>query len=125
MAEKKKKNRFNWISSGLQSLVDGTFLTRDNFVKRLPFIFFITLLAMVYIANVNYAEKTIRRIEKSKEDIRELKSEYITVKSDLMFKSNQSQISKSVEKIGLVPSLEPPRKIVVKKGLKSFLTKQY
>ena len=84
------------------------------FVRIMPFIFFLTGIGLVYIANSYVAEKTIRDIDKASKDIKELRSEYITVKSDLMFKSRQSEVAKEVLPLGIKHLTVPPKKIVLK-----------
>ncbi len=83
-------------------------------IKMLPFSFFLMLLALIYIANGYVAEKTIREIDKTSRDIKELRSEYISVKSELMFKSRQSQVAKEVMPLGIKQLSTPPKKIVLK-----------
>lgn len=84
-------------------------------VQNMPFIGFLSLLALIYIANSHLAEKKIRRINKLGKEIKELKWEYINVKSELMFQSKMSEVSKSVEPLGLKQLSSPPQKIVLKK----------
>ncbi|MBK7856572.1 MAG: hypothetical protein IPJ79_18250 [Bacteroidetes bacterium] len=61
-------------------------------LKVMPFIFFLTVLGLFYIANSYTSERTIRNIDKTAKEIKELRSEYISVKSDLMFVCRQSQL---------------------------------
>lgn len=84
-------------------------------VQNMPFIGFLAFLALIYIANSHLAEKKIRRINKLGKEIKELKWEYINVKSELMFRSKMSEVSKSVEPLGLKQLNSPPQKIVLKK----------
>ena len=84
-------------------------------VTNMPFIFFLSALALVYIANSHMAEKKIRRINKLGKEIKELRWEYLNVKSELMFQSKMSEVSKAVEPLGLKVLNNPPQKIVVKK----------
>lgn len=84
-------------------------------VTNMPFIFFLSALALVYIANSHLAEKKIRRINKLGREIKELRWEYLNVKSELMFRSKMSEVSKAVEPLGLKVLNNPPQKIVVKK----------
>ncbi|MFY0252360.1 FtsL-like putative cell division protein [Chitinophaga sp. 30R24] len=84
-------------------------------VQNMPFIGFLSVLALLYIANSHLAEKKIRRINKLGKEIKELKWEYINVKSELMFRSKMSEVSKSVEPLGLKQLSSPPQKIVLKK----------
>jgi hypothetical protein len=78
----------------------------------LPFVAFISLLAILYISNTFYAEKTMRKINSLNIELKELKAESITARSDRMFKSKQSEVAKEAEKIGLKESIEPPVKII-------------
>ncbi|MGN7820280.1 FtsL-like putative cell division protein [Chitinophaga sp. 22536] len=84
-------------------------------VQNLPYIGFLAVLALIYIANSHLAEKKIRRINQLGKEIKELKWEYINVKSELMFRSKMSEVSKSVEQLGLKQLSSPPQKIVLKK----------
>ena len=49
----------------------------------------------------------------SPNQLKELRSEYISTKSDLMFASKQSQVAKATEALGLKESIVPPFKIEV------------
>lgn len=111
--EKKKKRKANPVVRGFQSVLDGTILTGDKVMKGIPFVFYVTLLLVLYIANTYYAEKKIIEIEKIKREIKELRSESITTKSNLMFYSRQSEVLKRILPYGIVESLIPPRKIFV------------
>jgi hypothetical protein len=82
--------------------------------QNMPFILFLSALALVYIANSHFAEKKIRRINKLGKEIKELRWEYLNVKSELMFRSKMSEVSKAVEPLGLKPLSNPPVKIEVK-----------
>lgn len=84
-------------------------------VGNMPFILFLSGLALVYIANSHKAEKKVRRINKLSREIKELRWEYLNVKSELMFRSKLSEVSKAVEPLGLKELSNPPQKIVVKK----------
>lgn len=82
--------------------------------QNLPFILFLSVLALVYIANSHLAEKKIRRINKLGREIKELKWEYLNLKSELMFRSKMSEVSKAVEPLGLKELSTPPQRIIVK-----------
>ncbi|MES1223468.1 MAG: FtsL-like putative cell division protein [Bacteroidota bacterium] len=76
-------------------------LNYQSIVKQIPFFLFLTALAVVYIYNGHYADKTIRDINKTAKDVKELQYEYKTVKSEVMFRSQQSELAKAVEPLGL------------------------
>ena len=73
-------------------------------------------LSLFYIGNTHYAEKTVRKINNVQAEVEDLRADYTTMKSDLMFASKQSEVAKKVKVFGLEESLEPPHKIVVEKG---------
>src|SRR5438552_18525604 len=76
-------------------------LNYQSIVKQVPFFLFLALLAVVYIYNGHYADKTIRNINQTAKEVKELQYEYKTVKSEAMFSSTQSEVTKAVEAKGL------------------------
>ncbi|MBL7865419.1 MAG: hypothetical protein JNK10_11110 [Cyclobacteriaceae bacterium] len=82
-------------------------------VQYLPKILFVMALGLLYISNTHYAEKTVRRIDQVQSDVEDLRADYTTLKSDLMFASKQSEVARKVKTIGLKESLHPPTKVVV------------
>ncbi len=109
----KKKKEAGKVSKSLANIFSGNFLSRDNVVGLLPFIFFLTFLGILYIGNGYYAEKIVRDLHKTGNDVKELRSEYITIKSDLNFKSKQSQVAQATDPLKVYESTIPPTKIVV------------
>ena len=120
-SEKKSspKKRRNKIARSFLNIFSGNFLSKDNVIHQLPFILFLTLIGLGYIANGYYAEKSVREISRINTELKELKSEYITTKSELMFMSNQSEVASASASLGLKESTTPPKKIVVKVNSKS------
>jgi len=101
------------VSKSLANIFSGSFLSKDVVIKSLPFIFFLTFMGILYIANGYYAERTVRDLYKVGNELKELRSEYITLKSDLNYKSKQSQVAQATEILGIKESTIPPTKIVV------------
>lgn len=83
-------------------------LNYRSIVKQVPFFLFLTGLAVVYIYNGHYADSTQRMINRTAKDVKELKYEYIAVKSKVMFQSKQSELVKVVEPLGLKELTESP-----------------
>jgi hypothetical protein len=94
------------------TVISGSFLSRETTLKFLPFIFYLTFIAVCYIANGYFAENKVRQMNKLTNELKELRSEFIITKSDLMFISKQSEVAKAALPLGLKESKEPPRKIV-------------
>ncbi|MBN8702421.1 MAG: hypothetical protein J0M08_05120 [Bacteroidetes bacterium] len=109
-----KRTKRPLLVSGLVSVFSGSFLTKENTLKQLPYVLFIALIALGYITNGYYTEQKIRDLNKVANEIKELKSEYITTKSEVVSISNQSEIAKAVEGMGLKESVVPPKKITIK-----------
>jgi len=102
--------------STVKEVLDGSLLTRDIFVRQLPYIFFLAFVALIYIANRYHAEKVIRETTALQIEIKDLRSEAITTASELMHISKQSEVIKLIENrnLNLVESKEPPVVIKVK-----------
>jgi len=101
-------------TSLIADLLNGNILTRDSFLDHLPYLLFLAFLSLVYISNGFLAEQNIRNLNKVNTEIKELRSEYITIKSELMYKSKQSELAKIIteREMGLLESFEPPKKII-------------
>jgi cell division protein FtsL len=80
-------------------------------VSNIPFFLFLSLLTVVYIFNGHYAEKTIKDINRTARELKEVQYEYKTLRSELMYQSKQSEIVKVVEPLGLKELVQPPLKL--------------
>ncbi len=76
-------------------------LNYPSAVRHVPFFLFLALLAVIYIYNGHYADNTIRNINRTATEVKELQYEYKTVKSEVMFRSKQSELVKAAEPLGL------------------------
>ncbi len=114
MSKKKKRAiNANGATNSVRSFLGGAFLLNQKTVRQLPFLLFIAILGLVYIANSYYSEKNIRRTDKMQRELKELRYEYISTKSQLMQLQRQSQIAKMLAKKGINESLVPPTKIFI------------
>lgn len=105
------------VFSGLeQKLKLETYFEEGFPTHQLPKIGFVMFLLLFYIGNTHYAEKTVRRINQIQTEVEDLRADYTTMKADLMYASKQSEVARKVSTFGLEESLEPPHKIVVRKG---------
>ncbi len=81
---------------------------RNQIVRAMPFILFITVMIIGYIANSYYAERIVRDINKTKTELKEKKAEHISVQSALISDKKQSSVAKSLEEMEIKESTEPP-----------------
>ena len=92
---------FNWFN-------------RDLVIRNIPFVLYLTFIGLFYIWNSYTIDKTVREIDKTDKELKELRSEFITGKSDLMYKCKMTEVAKNIEMYGVKESKEAPKKIVVK-----------
>ena len=86
-------------------------------VMNIPFFLFLAFIAILYIANGHLADKTVRRINTSQKQIKELQFEYKTLKAELMRRSRALEIENAMEPYGLVVAKEMPIRIPLEKKI--------
>jgi hypothetical protein len=105
------------VFSGLEKKLKLETYFEEGFpVQYVPKILFVMVLGLIYIGNTHHAEKTVRKINNIQAEVEDLRADYTTLKSDLMFSSKQSEVARKVKAFGLKESLTPPHKVVVEKG---------
>lgn len=77
-------------------------------VKNIPFYLFAAVLTVLYIANGHYADKMIRDTSRTEKNLKEMEYEFKIVKRDVIFRSKQSELARTVEPLGLQELTEPP-----------------
>lgn len=93
----------------LLALVFGAnFLERSDVQKQIYYFIFLIFIGILYITNGNMADKKIREINKLNKELKELRSEYIISKAELMFLNKQSEVAKRVEPLGLKETTQQP-----------------
>ena len=111
---KKKPIKKDWVvSSTIKNILGGDLLSTGTF-KFFRYLLYLALLAFIYIANNYYAENNIRQINKLRKELKELRYEYINVKTRLMQIEKQSQIAKTLEKSGIKKNNQPVKIIEIK-----------
>jgi len=106
----RSKSKVSWSASNILS---GGFLSNKYVIKQLPFILSLTLLAMLYIANNYNSQKTAIEISRTLKEIENLRYEYISTKSNLMYISKQSEVIKRLGTSKLKEAVVPPEKIFI------------
>jgi methylthioribose-1-phosphate isomerase len=101
----------------VKDFLDGSVLIRDMVLKQLPFIIFLAVLSIMYIANRYHAERLYRETAVLKKQVKEVRSSAISTAAELMHISKQSEVSKMIKEKGLElkESREPPIVIKVEK----------
>jgi len=68
----------------VKEFLDGSILVRETMTRQLPFILFLTVLAVLYIGNRYHAERMVRKISKTEVEVKDLRAEQITIAAELM-----------------------------------------
>jgi len=90
----------------------------ERATSALPFVLFLALLGMIYIANRQLAEKNIRDIDKISKEVKDLSYDYKTTKAELAFKSTLTEVAKRADTLGIKESMVPPQKITLEEDQK-------
>jgi hypothetical protein len=112
------------MKAGIYDILKAKFLVNQDAVKNWRFIVFLIALAMIMIANIHHYEKKIFRIVELNKEVKELRSEFVDRRSELMKLKMESTISKKMEEKGIYPSNVPPTKIKVVKPKEKTLTEK-
>ena len=121
--EKKEEPRASMKKSSMQlprtliSVLNGSFLAKENVLRNMPFILFIAGLMLCYIAYGYWTERTVRALDRTSGELKEMRSEYITIRSQLEQAEQQSQVAADIEGLGLKESRVPPHRIAVDEQL--------
>jgi hypothetical protein len=109
---RKGKNIFTLIEERLN--VTGI-LGEGIPVKLVPPILYAALIALIYIWSNHRADNLIRAIEKTQQEVEDIRADVTTLEAELMLSSKQSEVAKRIQHQGIYEIDEPPIKIVLKK----------
>lgn len=112
------------MKNGVYNILKARFLIDDDAMKNWRFIVFGILLGIVMIANTQRFEQKVFAIAKLTTEVKELRSEFVDRRSQLMKLKMESTVSDKMMEKEIFPSTVPPVKIKVKKEEeKTFLKK--
>lgn len=103
------------MKNGLVDLLKGKFLVSGDAPKNWMFIVFVSLLATVMIASSHSADRKVHEIAAMNEEVRQLRSEFVEVRSTVQRLKLESTIRATVRQAGLLPAETPPQKIIIAK----------
>jgi hypothetical protein len=105
------------MKNGVYSILKARFLINEeaNAAKNWRFIVFLILLAIIMIANTQRYEQKVFKIIALTGEVKELRSEFVDRRSELMQLRMESTVSEKMEAKQIIPSSVPPIKIKVKK----------
>lgn len=96
-------------------IMNGEFLSKDWFIRNLPFTFYLGLLMVILIGWGYYGDATARKEVQLQEELSELNSEYFTLSSEYISKRGRQRIKEKLEGTGLKETRVSPKKIRVRR----------
>ena len=103
------------MKGGVYSLLKAKYLVDQGSMKNWRFIVFLILVAILMIANTHNYEQKIFRISALESEIKELRSQFVDRRSQLMELKMESTVALKMEEREIFPSAVPPKKIEVLK----------
>ena len=102
------------VKKRLNSVLKGTFLVSDDSFMNWRMIIFLSFLAVIMIASSHSADRKVHEIARLTEEVKEYRSAFIDGRSVLMDLKMESTIRRKLVDKAILPSAEPPKKIMVK-----------
>lgn len=101
------------IKESIYDVLGGRFLVSDDSLKNWGFIFFIVILMLLMIASGHRSDKKVMEIAKLNTEVKELRSQFVDLRSISMKVKLESTIRNKVIDMGLKPGETPPQVIKV------------
>ena len=101
------------IKQKTYDILKGKFLVDDNSLKNWVFLLFLTFLALMMISSSHKVDSKVQKIAKLNKQKKELRSQFVATRSDLMKLKMETSIIKKLEGKGLSVSDVPPTKIKI------------
>jgi hypothetical protein len=102
------------MKHGVYSILKARFLINEDAVRNWRFIVFLILLAILMIANTHRFEQKVFTITELTNEVKELRSEFVDRRSELMKLKMESTVAGKMEAKQIFPSSVPPTKIKVR-----------
>jgi len=99
--------------SGIYSILKAKYLLEEDATKNWRFIVFLIVLAILMIANTQRYEQKVFKIATLTNEVKELRSEFVDRRSELMKLKMESTVSEKMKERNIFPSKVPPQKIKV------------
>lgn len=100
-------------SKKIYDFLKAKYLIDDNAFENWKFILFVLALALIMITNIHSYEAKIFKIADLSAEVKELRSEFVDRKSELMKLKMESTITKKMKEREIIPSNVPPVKVKV------------
>lgn len=92
----------------VSEVLDGSLIERNTTAKVIPFIIYLSGLALFLIFNTYYAEKRAVEFERLTNEITALRIQYVHTKSQYMYLTNRSELAQRLSQSGFIEPRKPP-----------------
>ena len=106
--EKEARRSKNSIGPVVRDILSGEFLTKEGVTRHIPYLIFVSVLFIAYIAMGYQFERLEREKLKTKRQLEELSAEYKTLKAEFETQLQQSTVEQNIAELGLRQTVEPP-----------------
>ena len=90
------------------SLADGFSMDKSTMASTMTYLIAFVVVVILYIANSHYHVKTMRKIKDTKQDLKEIQAEYVSLKAELAKKTKASELAKGLKDKGIKELRQPP-----------------
>ncbi|MDY8136475.1 FtsL-like putative cell division protein [Aquimarina sp. 2201CG5-10] len=98
----------------IYDILKGKFLIADDAMKNWRMLLFLSFLAIIMIASSHNAESKVHEIAKLNNEVRELRTQFVDGRTELMQLKMESSVIEKMTKKGIKQPTKPPKKIIVK-----------
>jgi hypothetical protein len=96
------------------NFLSGAFLLDPKVRKYWPMMLYLAVLAGISIYSGHLVEIKVHQMQKMRNEMKELNSQYIDTRSRLMQESSRSKVVFRAAALDLIESPTPPKRIVIK-----------
>jgi len=95
------------VTEKIFGFLRGEFLLNEEAFKNWKMVAFVIFLLLLMVRSSHITDEKVLKIAKLSKQERELRAEYIAIRSQSMKLKLESNVQKKVQKMGLYPSKEP------------------
>ena len=99
-----EKTKYN--GGVIAAIVRGSFLSDPRIIAHWPFFLFLVFLAVISIASSHSADKKVAELNEKEKVLKDLRSEFVFVRKEVMNRTRVTVITENAERIGLIKTRE-------------------
>tara|TARA_E500000178_G_scaffold131380_3_gene131245 strand:- start:1445 stop:1762 length:318 start_codon:yes stop_codon:yes gene_type:complete len=101
------------MKTRILNLLKGTFLVQEGASKNWRFILFVFFLAGLMITASHKVDQKVVQIAKASKELQAVRSEFVSVRKEVMHKRMETQLANKLEAYGVFPPDKAAIKIIV------------